>query len=55
MSEVEILEKILENIEEIKVYVIDIHALIFFLLSVGFALLIVYMTCKPLFWFLHEY
>lgn len=55
MNELELLVKILEHIEEIKVYVIDIHALIFFLLSVGFALLIVYITFKPLWYFLQEY
>lgn len=55
MTEVELLEKIVELLEYIKVYIVDIHAILFFTITVGFALLVVYITCKPLWWFLHEY
>lgn len=48
MTEVELLEKILSLLE-------NIHTLIFFTVTVGFALLVVYITLKPLWWFLHEY
>lgn len=55
MTEVELLEKIVELLEFIKVYIVDIHAILYFLVTVGFSLLVVYITCRPIFWFLHEY